>query len=339
MHCYKKKKSTSMGTERSGSMTLEAALILPFLCFAFLLVFLSLTLRQAQFLWHTSVQKAGKELQLTALLSRQAMEVTGLQRQRSEALAKLPPEISSLLQDEAATELLAPYVLGRINHWYKVCTRSSPLLGRCIQHRRILLHYTEGGRILELDSRYETPVVFASLRGRDVCPLPLWIGLQAGGKEEGGEEDDDADSFWSWHNFKRGQFLRKEGGGNLPPSYPVIARFSAGEATMIKSIDLTAPTWEKPEALRMEVEKWSRQLLHFEGTTSPWGKEKIEIHPGMIHQRRLRVFIPENSPPVAKSVLSAALMEARAQGIIIDLIEKETSYRYQKKEEKQEAEN
>lgn len=58
-------------------------------------------------------------------------------------------------------------------------------------------------------------------------------------------EENITNSPWDMHNFKRGRYFLEKEGANLPVSFPSINKFTNNVATMIKSIDLTAPSYKE----------------------------------------------------------------------------------------------
>lgn len=51
-------------------------------------------------------------------------------------------------------------------------------------------------------------------------------------------------SVWAKDWSTRGMEIDAKLGGNLPPFFPTIDKFENGVVTSIKSVDLTAPTYQ-----------------------------------------------------------------------------------------------
>lgn len=105
-------------------------------------------------------------------------------------------------------------------------------------------------------------------------------------------------NVWKMDNFERGKFLRVRFGGNLPLGFPVLSGFSNGNALVIKSMDLTKPTWIDPLQVRMQLLSEVSELVKFRGTDNPWGKNSINIGYDDIMQRIFKLIIPENTEQV-----------------------------------------
>ncbi|HOJ09667.1 MAG TPA: TadE/TadG family type IV pilus assembly protein [Clostridiales bacterium] len=150
-------------------------------------------------------------------------------------------------------------------------------------------------------------------------------------KDEKGEDD-----IWSLDNFSRGRKIRELYGANLPFNLPVIARFEKGTATMIKSMDLTADSYQEPELVSKKVELYINELLGYQGQEVPWGKDQIIIKPGDIKVRQLILVIPGNPiEPKVINTLEECRLKAGTEGIILK-IEK---YGYKKNEKAEQKEN
>lgn len=318
--------------DRRGSLTLEAAVLTPVVCL--MLVFLLLTLygRWARFIWISAGHKASQELALTAQLVGRGIDAIPLKGEFAKDFNRLPAELRSLGADGLATALGGPWVASHLNRWYNLETQGHPLLKRIGGHPKVTLEVKEREAVawvhtylnLNLGLRHWKPVV-------DI-PVALWLTWpEAEGEGEGDEDssgDDQAESVWEWTNFKRGHHFRSQYGGNLPPSFPVLSGYEHGEARMIRSLDLTAPTWQKPDYLQERLLSWGQRLQHFEGLDQPWGQAKIQIPKGSIQHRRLILIIPTNSPAEGVAQLNHVIQRLRAQGLEVDLHRDQESHRF-----------
>jgi hypothetical protein len=102
---------------------------------------------------------------------------------------------------------------------------------------------------------------------------------------------------WALGVGERGLAIEKRLGKNTPDTFPVIDRIKNREATSIKSIDLTLPSYSTPSGIKKEVNKYINQLYNFEQKThsnftikrSDWDKKVLElvIPPGASAEQRL----------------------------------------------------
>jgi hypothetical protein len=74
-----------------------------------------------------------------------------------------------------------------------------------------------------------------------------------------------ADSVWSQGWAARGLSIEKKLGGNLPASFPTIDRFENGVATSIKSVDLSASTYQSTSRLTSTLTGYVNKVAGFDG--------------------------------------------------------------------------
>ena len=81
-------------------------------------------------------------------------------------------------------------------------------------------------------------------------------------------------SVWGMNPGQRGMMIERALGGNLPTNFPVIDKLANGVATSIKSVDLTAKSYQKSGALLSTLKGYVNTLKNFSGTT--YGKTTIQ---------------------------------------------------------------
>jgi hypothetical protein len=104
-------------------------------------------------------------------------------------------------------------------------------------------------------------------------------------------------------NFQRGLKIRSLFGANLPNGFPVISKFDSGTATLIKSMDLTAESYQDSGIVRDKLIEYIAKLAAYSGQPEPWGSDGITIRSEDIERKELLLVIPEN--PVAPEVIRA----------------------------------
>lgn len=128
-------------------------------------------------------------------------------------------------------------------------------------------------------------------------------------------------SVWKEDNFTRGNILRHIFGANLPDNFPVIAIWENNMATMIKSINHTAPTYSSSYDLRKAIINMLNELERFKGDKLG----NIEIREKDIKMKRLILIMPEDEmTKLQETVLLEVRQYAMSKFIILDL------QRYQK---------
>jgi hypothetical protein len=136
-----------------------------------------------------------------------------------------------------------------------------------------------------------------------------------GGDEASGIVEDN-DELWSLDNFKRGSRIRTIFGANLPFSFPVIAKFEAGTTVMIKSMDLTAQSYQDSGTLMETLDEYISNLAGYKGQEQPWGSKGIVIKKEDIKKKELVLVIPKNTlPEQIEHILENYKGKAAASGI------------------------
>lgn len=144
--------------------------------------------------------------------------------------------------------------------------------------------------------------------------VKAWLG----GDESTGVLDavQSEDDLWSLNNFQRGLKIRNLFGANLPTNFPVIAKFSNGRAVMIKSMDLTADSYQTGDNAEKLLNGYISGLAGFKGMEKPWGSSNIVIHNSDITSRELLLVIPENKlTDVNERLLVLMAEKAKSKGI------------------------
>lgn len=127
-----------------------------------------------------------------------------------------------------------------------------------------------------------------------------------------GEEED----IWSLGNFQRGLKFRRMFGANLPNSFPVIARYENGKAVMIKSMDLTAASYQTASNTEKTLKGYINELSGYNGQDKPWGSGNIVIKGEDIREKELLLIIPENDPGQSNNAVLLNMKEyARSKGV------------------------
>lgn len=125
-------------------------------------------------------------------------------------------------------------------------------------------------------------------------------------------------SIWNRNPFERGRAIETQLGRSpqLAGNFPVIDRFNNGTATSIKSIDLTAQTYQNIPNLTNRIQSYGNTLAGWQGTGAN-GWDGVVIRNADILQRELQLAIPPN----ATQAQSVALQQLQtwAQSINIQL--------------------
>lgn len=143
-----------------------------------------------------------------------------------------------------------------------------------------------------------------------------------GGDEAAGVLDgvDATEDVWALDNFKRGARIREVFGANLPYSFPVIAAYEDRKAIMIKSMDLTAESYQDAGTVIETIDSYIRELSRYQGQETPWGSKGIVIKESDIRQRKLLLVIPQNKLSAeVEHLLAQYRTRASASGVVFRL--------------------
>jgi hypothetical protein len=117
---------------------------------------------------------------------------------------------------------------------------------------------------------------------------------------------------WKWGWARRGIYFSEQLGANLPPNFPGIDSWLNGIATSIKSIDLTAATYQDTGRLTYRLNSYIDSIASYQG-----GKlATLTINSASISGRALSIAIPKGT---TTAVQQAAIDAARARANAFDV--------------------
>lgn len=147
-----------------------------------------------------------------------------------------------------------------------------------------------------------------------------WLGGNDNSGVLDGSAADNAEDIWSLNNFQRGLKIRRQFGANLPDSFPVLSAFNDGKAIMIKSMDLTAESYQTGNNAEKTLRGYINELAKYKGQEKPWGSDGIVIKNGSITSREVLLVIPENKlSDVNEAMLTDMTGFARSKGINLNI--------------------
>ena len=148
-----------------------------------------------------------------------------------------------------------------------------------------------------------------------MAPLPK-IGL-AGRLGKFGKLVNESESVWKLNKFLRGRKVEQFLGENLGWNFPVIDKLSNGVATSIKSIDLTAESYQKGNAVFDVLNKYINKIDGF-GTTTWAGRTVTE---GVDYtSKAIELGIQANKATLNQwEQISKAIQTAKSKGIDVSI--------------------
>ncbi|NMB28897.1 MAG: hypothetical protein GX991_02410 [Clostridiaceae bacterium] len=306
--------------KHQASLSLETAIVFPLVLIIVLMFSIAVQGEQDAMILSHALDQTAKEIALLLpvadLLERVAdPEMLVKQWIPNDLLAHVALDG---MTDIAATVLVSPFILSRVDTWATEIAegrnRQKPM-----GERRLAVDVDNENKtvwlILSLKKDTPTGQYYDVIRSR----IPIWNAGLFSSNEHSGEES--YDGIWELSNFERGQKFRKLFGGHLPLFYPVIASWDGTEATSIKSMDWTAPSYSSPVHVEKRIDRLVSDLASFEGA----GGEGPE--PGSILYRRLILVIPKNEIPwKSQALLDRWVASAAQMGVVLDIRECGTSH-------------
>jgi hypothetical protein len=147
--------------------------------------------------------------------------------------------------------------------------------------------------------------------------VKAWLGGDSEEKEAGAGK---TDNIWSLSNFERGRKIRDIFGANLPYNFPVLSKFEEGKATVIKSMDITAETYQNPEIVIRKINEYIDNLAQYKGQEIPWGNSKIVIMEKDIKVKELLLIIPSNEiNQETESALELCILQGAKKGVVLNI--------------------
>ncbi|MDO5732348.1 MAG: hypothetical protein Q4P72_01005 [Eubacteriales bacterium] len=311
-----------------AAISLEAALIMPWVIFFVIAFAYLMRAHEAEVLWHAAGAHALEE----AKLSYNIVGLADLSQAQGKLMSKLPEPLRQPIRDLMIQGLGRELILLRQKNRFQQYTESRPYLRKILKPGRAHLNVNLSRHQASYRSNYDIELLFYRGEREDCQQLSLWnlkdlskIADLSGDDAKKKRED----TIWSETNFKRGDYFREKYGANLPHNFPVIAAKNGSQVTMIKSIDLTAPTYQTALGIEIHTQDLLTRLRRYQGTGER-GYAGYVIRPEDIQSRKLVVIIPENSPEAGRMQLELILSNS---GIAYEIFSDEASYRYQREAE------
>jgi RHS repeat-associated protein len=127
-------------------------------------------------------------------------------------------------------------------------------------------------------------------------------------------------SVWRLNPFARGVEIENNILGrsaDLAQNFPTIDRFVNGVATSIKSLDLTAKTYQNAATLVRTVKGYIDTMAAYQGQTAPWNG--VTILPGEIAARAVDLAVPMSGAPSQFAELAKLQQYAQSVGVTLNI--------------------
>ncbi|MGI6090081.1 MAG: hypothetical protein ACOYEL_01635 [Saccharofermentanales bacterium] len=299
-------KSEFRENRNSGMATLEAAIVLPIILTLIFFLLSAIRLVREDSLLRYALDQTCEEIALLLPAAEViASPVLAKTNDIPQILVEVLPIpgaaniIRDMVVDLGSSLMFGNLINSRIDYWLSEARTGLGL--DLIGHRRkLILDWNSEDNILNLLVKYRQNTVLGPISKTAHGIIPLWTsGLAKNQIGEGLEETDDGnsdqDDIWSLSNFTRGQIFRDKYGANLPFNFPVIAAWDGMTATAIKSMDLTAPSYNSSTYTTAQLERHFITLANFQGAKLT-SKGREYLVPAQISRKQLILVIPNNHP-------------------------------------------
>ncbi|NBE84082.1 RHS repeat-associated core domain-containing protein [Micromonospora rubida] len=127
-------------------------------------------------------------------------------------------------------------------------------------------------------------------------------------------------SVWKLNQFERGLAIEAKLGGNLPRSFPTIDRFANGTATSIKSVDLTAKSYQTAGQLTSRLQGYVDKAAGF-AKSNPVTWDGVTIRPGQVAARELEIAVQRGAATSAQqNALNQIVQYGAQKGVTVRII-------------------
>ena len=284
---------------KQGSIALEAAISISLMLLVIVFMLVAIIASQLETAVSAALDNTAAEISMILPLADLVIEASQPLQEILEELDDIDHQLAqdpflSLLYDGHITDLLSSVIFGemierRCDYWLQDASSGQRLNLHLLQSKYIELIWHDDDNYLLLQANIEIGTVFGNIKRSVQAIVPIWTG-----KSREVQEDNSGPNVWSLDNFSRGIALREHFGAELPLNYPVIASFNNGTACAIRSMDLTASSYQDSNQIIKTVAAEIDRLADFSGYQGSAKMPKIDND--MIKERKLMLIIPVNSP-------------------------------------------
>ena len=329
---------------KSGSITVEAAIVLPFFIIAIMsFVFIIKVYYTNEIIQH-AITGACNEMSVYSLMYYQTNAdelISGIERFSSSQkvtdtlgdnfisafVQKLGKDVTDYVRAQVVlvpiTKLLVKNNLNS-SYYDDVNTRLKNLNlvdgfdGIDFSSSRMLAD----DKSIDIIVRYEMKFPFLSqlfpgIKIEQMASTCVWAGEDGIQTEDEATDEKEESSVWDLSNIERGREIRKLQGANLPYNFPVIAKFENGTAISIKSLNLDEAYYKNTRNLKLKLMTYINKLAEFNGGKS----STITIDGSQILNKELIIIIPETQILAnQQQVFEECIQIAKSMGIDLKIV-------------------
>lgn len=311
---------------KEGSISIEAALILP-ICILVIIFFAKLlSAFQLEMNLRAAMDATAKEASLALATAGlwEELPQTAVNFVSNSFELELPSALNEWILELTASELASPFVMNRIYTFHEQDYLYPSLSADLLNDPALRLQRSESDTVLWMDLFYNIQFMGLTVPRQIRQPIILWHALPSIDDEHEGIPED----IWSMDNFSRGEFFQQYYGANLPQKYPVFSRYENGHATSIMSVDITAPTYEQLRNLSSLIRAELDTIAAYDDPGPVWRRNPISFMGSDIRSRSLVLVFPTNDRNEALQVVEELRPYAQSLGVNLKLRRAGLSERY-----------
>ncbi|HHT24605.1 MAG TPA: hypothetical protein GXZ76_03665 [Clostridiaceae bacterium] len=324
--------------KEDGGIVFDAAIIMPLIIFiCYFMLSITLTI-QHDIIMRYALDQTAKELSLIIPLAEgisSEIEQSSIDNLIDSILPEFASEFRQAEGDLAGSIFLQNFLQTRIEKW--LIDGANRLKIKIPSDQRQVILTTISDHSLQLKLFYHVKTPWTITEKSAVSYVPIWTKYDSKYQLNSGTNDEHAkiaDNIWTEHNFVRGKYFREQYKANLPFNYPTICRYQAGEIMAVRSLDLTAPSYNSPEKVRLQIEQEINNLASFNGSERDTGLPVSKITSADIKTRKLIIVLPGNSGfDLSSQLFKNIEVFASNSGVTIQIDIRGNSYRYLPKPE------
>lgn len=312
--------------QKAGSISIEAALILPISILVILFFAKLLSAFQLEMNLRAAMDASAREASLALATASlwEELPQTAVHYLSDSYELDLPSALDEWILELTASEIAAPFVMNRISDFHEKDYRYPSLAADLISEPALRLQRSQSDTVVWMDLFYNIQFMGLTVARQIRQPIVLWHALPSIEEEYVGIPED----VWSMDNFSRGEFFQEYYGANLPQKYPVFSIYENGHATSIMSVDITAPTYESLKNLSSVIRSELDAIASYDDPGAIWRRNPASFMGSDIRSRSLILVFPTNERNEAYRVVEELRPYAQSLGVNLKLKRAGFSERY-----------
>ena len=280
---------------KDGSMTVEAAVLLPFIFSVIICLSSFIKVAYTHMVVQHAIVSTANEMAMYGYL----YHLSGIEEKNNQLSEKVESILGGIMTDTyegLKSKTLAPalklIVENKLKTSSATCAERLKSLGISeglnFDDSRLFENQKDIHIVVKYKIKISAPInIIPEINITQSAEARAWLGGEPNPGFEKAESS--SESVWDMDNFKRGDFIQKALGRNLPKSFPVVCKNINGKIVKISSINCSDKYYSNPEHLKKQIIYYINEIYEFKG--AEYGK--IKIGPYEIKEKELLIVVPE----------------------------------------------